>query len=1025
MIRYSRILGTLLALALPAIAAAGDHTGQVMLGGVPVPGAVVTASRDAQRLSTSTDQSGRYRFTGIADGSWTVRVEMSGFAPLSRAITITAATSSQTWELGVLPFAELSRSAQILRADSPRTTAPAGRGAGPAREAAATPGAAPNAPRAAGTNGPPPLGGEAASPAASGNSLLVSGTVNNAASSTFSQNGALGNVARRPTGIQLFQGTVSTRLGSSALDSRPYSFTGRPAQRPDYRDVNFTATVNGPWRIPGLMRNTRTGTFTYNRTSNNQATTLSQQMPTFLQRLGDFSQSVDGFGQPVQIVDPLTGLPFEGNRIPVERLNAQALALLRYYPVADPAATGTYNYQVPSLSARTQHRIGGSSQVFSNNQHSVSLNGNYSSNDNDATSLFGFESRSVGSSADASVNWQFRTGPIAFGTVRYSFSHQKSTNEPFFSNRLDVSGNAGITGNNQDPENWGPPSLSFASGIAGLSDTQYSLNRTQSHNWGLSLQRTWGSHNFTIGGDLRHQRQNLVAQQNARGEFLFNGSVTGYDFADFLLGVPATSAIAFGNADKAYRNWTYDAFVTDDFRVSPTLSLQVGVRWDFEAPVTEGQDRLINLDIAPGFVAAAPVIAADGIGPLTGRHYSDALVDADPFGFQPRFGLAWRPNPVGSVIIRGGYGVYRNTAVYQSLATLMAQQPPLSQTFNSVNSPATPLTLANGFIAPLSSTLNTFAVDPGFRAGFVQRWQASVQYDLPGGMTLANIYTAGKGSNLPQAFMPNTYAPGAANPCPTCPSGFIYLTSHGSSTQHAVQAQLRRRLRSGLTWTTAYTLSKATDNASAFSSSNLGGGAGGSVTGVSVAQDWLNLDAEHGTSSFEQRHLFTVQATYSTGQGAAGGALLTGWKGALVKGWTVSSNLSTGSGLPISPIYRATAVAGVTGTVRGSLTGASLDDIPEGHYANPAAFTAPEPGTWGTAERNSLRGPKTFSLNANINRSFTLTSRSALEWRIEITNLLNRVTYSSIGSLVGSSQFGLPTGTTGMRQIRTNLQWRF
>ena len=1019
-----RTLVALIALMLPGFAHAADHTGQVTLGGVPVPGATVTATREDQRVTTATDQSGRYRFTSLADGAWTVHVEMSGFAPLTRSVTVATSAPAQSWELGVLPFAELSRSAQILRADSTSTTAAASTADLARRKSGSTTGATePGAPRPAGTNGAPTPTGEPA-PAASGNSLLVSGTVNNAAASTFSQNGALGNVARRPTGIQLFQGSVSTRLGSSALDSRPYSFTGRPAQRPDYRDVNFTASFNGPWRIPGLMRNTRTGTVSYNRTSNNQASTLSQQMPSFLQRFGDFSQTLDGFGQPVQIIDPATGLPFEGNRIPLERISPQALALVRYYPLADPAATGTYNYQVPSLSSRNQHRISGSSQVFSSNQQSVNLNGAYSSSDNDATSLFGFESRTFGSGVDASLNWQFRTGPSAFSTLRYSFSRQQNTSEPFFSNRLDVSGDAGITGNNQDPENWGPPTLSFANGIAGLNDTQYSLNRTQSHQWGLNVQRSYGQHNFTVGGDLRHQRLDLVAQQNARGEFMFNGSITGYDFADFLLGVPATSAIAYGNADKGFRTWTYDAFVTDDFRISPTLSLQFGVRWDYEAPVTEAQDRLVNLDIAPGFVAAAPVIATDGVGLLTGRHYSAALVQADPFGFQPRFGLAWRPNPVGSMIVRGGYGVYRNTAVYQSLASLMAQQPPLSQTFNAVNSPTTPLTLANGFIAPPSSTLNTFAVDPEFSVGFVQRWQASVQFDLPGGLTLANTYAAGKGSNLPQAFLPNTYAPGAANPCPTCPSGFIYLTSHGSSIQHSLQTQLRRRLRSGLTWTTAYTLTKAIDNVAAFSSSGLGSG-GGTVTGVSVAQDWLNLDAEEGPSSFEQRHLFTAQVSYSTAQGAAGGALVSGWKGALFKGWTMSSNLSTGSGMPFSPIYRATAVAGVTGTVRGSLTGASLDDIPDGYYANPAAFTAPEAGTWGTAGRNSIRGPKTYSLNANISRAFTLTSRSSLEWRMDVTNLLNRVTYSSIGTLVGSSQFGVPTGTTGMRQIRTNLQWRF
>src|SRR4029079_8677029 len=129
--------------------------------------------------------------------------------------------------------------------------------------------------------------------------------------------------------------------------------------------------------------------------------------------------------------------------------------------------------------------------------------------------------------------------------------------------------------------------------------------------------------------------------------------------------------------------------------------------------------------------------------------------------------------------------------------------------------------LADGFVAPVSTTLNTFAVDPDFRVGFVQRWQGAVQFDLPAGFTRSNTYAAGKGANLLQAFMPNTYAPGAVNPCPSCPSGFVYLTSDGESISHAWQRQLRRRLRSGLAWSTSYTLSHTTDNAAGFTTSGL------------------------------------------------------------------------------------------------------------------------------------------------------------------------------------------------------------
>src|SRR4029079_4709564 len=107
-------------------------------------------------------------------------------------------------------------------------------------------------------------------------------------------------------------------------------------------------------------------------------------------------------------------------------------------------------------------------------------------------------------------------------------------------------------------------------------------------------------------------------------------------------------------------------------------------------------------------------------------------------------------------------------------------------------------------------------------------------------------------------------------------------------------------------------------------------------------------------------------------------------------------------------IYRGTSVAGVTGTVRAALTGASLKDIPDGYYANPDAFTAPAPGTWGNAGRNSIRGPRPFTLDANFSRSFPMKNRMNLEWQTNVTNLLNYVTYSSISSIVGASQFGLP-----------------
>jgi hypothetical protein len=1023
------LLILLILLAAPALRAATEHSGRVTLGGVPVPGARVVASQGEHRVTVSTGPDGTYRFTAPVDGVWTIRVEMIGFSTLTKDVAIGGGNGTpEAWELTILPFADITRglppppppappqapTRKPARSSSRGQPSARGQPDGLPSPASAADGfqrAGVTATPAGAARPAPPGGGfadEGGAASARGDSLLVSGSVNAGAQPT------LGNV-RILSGVRLYSGQVAFQGSTSALDARPYSMTGVPSVRPDTSYLNVTAFFSGPMRIPGLMRNPKNFSINFQRNINNSANTRSELMPTALQRTGDFSQTFDTFGRPVQIVDPLTGLPFPDNVIPADRISPQALALLQYYPQADPGATGTRNYQIPAPTSSGNMSLGGTlSNLITNNTNQLSLNGAYTRSGNDSTSLFGFDSTNAGSGFNVNVNYMRRFLPsnqqVRF---RYGYNRNTSTLEPYFAFRTNVSGEAGIGGNNQDPSNWGPPSLSFASGIAGLSDGVYSRNRTQTHNFGAETTRTRGRQTFAFGGSGRLMLLDVVSQQNPRGGFTFNGAVTGHDFADFLLGFPNTSSIAYGNADKYFRPRNFDAYFTDDFRVNPGLTINVGLRWEYEVPVTELYGRLVNLDVAPDFSAAAPVIAADGIGPITGRRYPKSLVENDPFGFQPRIGVAWRPVLTSSVVLRAGYGLYRNTGLYQSMATQMAQQPPLSEAFNSTSTLETPLTLASGFIAPVSTTLNTVAIDPDFRAGIVHRWESSAQRDLPGGLTVIGTYLGGKGLRLPQSFLPNTYAPGAQNPCPLCPSGFVYTRSTGSSVQHAGWVEVRRRLRAGLTWTTRYTLTDAKDNASGFT------GPGGGQP----AQDWLNLDAELARSAV-QRHRLTAQANYTTGQTPSTGSMLTGTLGQLLIGWGLSVQLQTGSGSPYTPTYRFTSVAGVTGSVRGSLTGLPLDDAPDGYYANPAAFAPPEPGNWGSAQRNSIRGPAQFSLNGSLSKNFQVANRQ-LNWQISATNLLNQVTYSTIDTSVGSSQFGLPLAANGMRRINTRVSMSF
>jgi hypothetical protein len=327
------------------------------------------------------------------------------------------------------------------------------------------------------------------------------------------------------------------------------------------------------------------------------------------------------------------------------------------------------------------------------------------------------------------------------------------------------------------------------------------------------------------------------------------------------------------------------------------------------------------------------------------------------------------------------------------------------------------LTLARGFVAPTSTTANTFAVDPDFKVSSSQTWQVAVQRDLPSSLTVNLTYIGTKGVNLIQEFLPNTYPAGAINPCPACPSGFVFLTSNGSSLRNAGQFQIRRRLRNGLTASVQYTLAKADDDAASFQGANL--------SGTAFAQNWLDLDSEWGPSSFDQRHQVTAQFQYTTGVGVRGGTLLDGWRGRMFKGWTITSQLTTGSGLPLTPYYLTTTPGtGYSGAVRAELTGASTE-APSGYYLNPAAYKVPASGTWGNAGRNSVRGPSQYSMNAGITRTFALGGRYNMDWRMDATNVLNRVTYASVDTLIGSTHFGLPLTTNQMRKLQTSLRLRF
>ena len=930
-----------LAMTPHSLRAASDLSGRVLFSGLPVPGASVSATRGAHTVAALSDDEGVFRFTNLEDGTWILRVEMRGFVTASRDITVPFEGPPLTWPLTMRSYQEIIGSAPIA---------------------------------------PPALPADASAevPAADLLADVINGSVNNAAASIYAQPRAFGN--NRPATAARYSAGVSLVLGNSAWNARPFSFGGSATPVPSYGDAQLALTLGGPLKIPALVKNGPQTVITFQHGVVHNATTQSALMPTAAERAGDFSQ----FGTAMR--DPQTGLPFPGNVIPPGRISPQATALLAYYPLPNSLTTTGANYQAPIVTATRQDDLHVGMNKTVGRRTTLTGTFAFQRTVRDSVSIFDFADTSRQSVLAAEGTWARRFGTRLSVRLRYQLTRTATDVTPFFANRTNVSGDAGIAGNDQDPANWGPPALSFPA-VADLRDVDFQRTVEQTHAGGAEVLFKRGRHNITLGGDVRRNGIGVSSQPDPRGTLTFTGRATGNALGDFLLGLPTTSAIATGYAGARLHGTAHDAYFTDDWRLSG-LTLNLGVRWEYEAPFTEAHGRLA------------------------------ARLRPDRHGFEPRLAASWRPVLGSSLVLRGSYGRYRNLGIYQPLALLLAQQPPFSRTFSVQNGPLTPLTLANPFPSSLPST-TTFAVDPDLRAGYAHSWQASAQRDLPASLTVILAYLGAKGSHLMQASLPNTYPDGAANPCSTCPSGFVYVTSAGSSLRNAAQFTIRRRLHSGLTASLQYTVAKSTDDAATFSSSAV------TPRSLAIAQDWLDLEAERGPSSFDQRHLVAAQFQYTTGVGLTGGTLVDGVWGALLKDWTIGMQLTAGTGLPFTPVsFVAVAGTGFVG-VRPHLTGVPPGPAPPGAYANPAAYTAPLPGTWGNAGRNSIRGPGQFSLDMSVARVFRLRGRLNLEGRVAATNVLNRVTFASINSVVSSPQFGRPTLANPMRRLQTTLRLRF
>jgi outer membrane receptor protein involved in Fe transport len=682
---------------------------------------------------------------------------------------------------------------------------------------------------------------------------------------------------------------------------------------------------------------------------------------------------------------------------------------------------------------RTQQQNGDQKKTASH--WSQSINGGFNFSDfrgNILNAFPGLGGKSTAHNLNGNFGYSLSRG-VFLNSLRFNYNRSHNQTGNHFTGSNNIAAQMGIGGVSSSPSDYGLPNFNFSPEFSSLQDASARTRTDQTYTISDSMNFTHGKHGWSWGFDYRRQLLDLSNASNARGTFTFTGLATGLvssnaqgrqvltpgtglPFADFLLGFPQQTSVQFGASNYQFRANSYDFFVQDNWRVAKNVTLNLGVRYEYVSPFNELHGKLVNLDIAPGFTAVAAVQPGQ-TGPFSGQRTPDGLLHPDRNNFAPRVGIAWKP--FSKTVVRTGYGMNYNIGQYSGMATQLGFQPPFAFTQTNTVQPGSPLslTLQNGFPAASAPVTNSYAVDPNYRLGYVQTWNLNIQQELKHDIIVNLGYSGSKGTRLDIVRAPSLDANGVpingAQP-------FLFESSNGSSILHSGTLRVRKRMRHGLSLGGNYTFSKSIDNASSIGGSS-----------VLVAQNDLDLAAERGLSSFDQRHRLTADYSYELPFGKEKKWLNgNNWAARAAGGFTFSGNMTIASGFPFSPrIFNTSSDLnrGVNGTLRPDVVpGQAITSSDQSilHWFNTAAFTAPA-GAFGDAGRNIIIGPGSVDFGMSVARSIQIKDMQAVELRLSATNVFNTAHFTSIDATLGSPTFGQVVGAGSMRKAQFVARYRF
>jgi hypothetical protein len=884
--------------------------------------------------------------------------------------------------------------------------------------------------------------------------------------------GAVMNVTIK-SGTNQLHGDVFEFVRNSDFDAKNF-FDSPTAPIPAYRLNQFGGTAGGPVYIPGLYDG-RNKTFffaDYQGTRIHQGLTDVNTVPPMAWREGNFA----GFQQ---IFDPTTTTvvngvatrqPFPGNQI-LSGFDPAAVAMLKLIPLPnlpgsvgpsgvannylyDPVLTDDINQFDVRFDRRFSDKDTGFLRFSFQNEPELRPPALPIGDANFRNGVFVQQSRQAVATytrifTPRTIN-EFRAAYTYNYLAEQIFDYAKNGNV----NEAAQLGIPGIPFASAAWPNGGTPAF-FVSGLSSFGNgwAQPTIDGSTVFEFIDILSMVRGPHTLKVGAEL-YPRMNIpfLQPQWPRGGFTFNGDSTrdpnnlgstGLGAASFLLGNLSQAQISDGVYDT-FQQPGYTFFVQDDFKVTKKLTLNLGLRYQFNDHPMEKHNALANFDLATGALDIVkgrndPLPAYfDSADIPVNRNAPRSLVPNQHLNFAPRAGFAYNIFP--KTVVRGGYGIFWTFFEAGPLSSPnMGENQPFYQVLtyseDSVTQPNPIVSqLSSGFPANALSTgepgapQGLFALDPHFRNPYEQVWNFGVQQELGGGLVWDIEYAGSKGTALYEFRNSNQASP-TADPNLSLDSRRPYPFMHddpslwcscGSSIYHALQTKLEKRFSNGLSFLAAYTYSKTIDEQS---EASLGEGSG------QAGFRWKNDPGwERGPADFDARHRFAFSYSYElpVGHGKRFAGSLSPAANAVLGGWQLVGADAFQTGLPLS-VFSSVNESNSDGDSRPDVVlSIPLKPGEQGpnEWYNPTHFEYPAPGAFGNSGRDILAGPGLVELDFSLFKNFRISERFRLEFRSEFFNIVNHPNFqgNSIGDTFDLAGAGQLTAANPSRQIQFALK---